>query len=961
MAKIYSVLAGGLLSLLALRAQPAAAQAQQVPPHRTCATEDVNKQIQAELARTIPGYNPARSTSSAPPRTQRTTAFTYTLPVVVHVIHNGEAAGAGVNLSQAQIQSQIDVLNEDYRNLNPDGNNTAVVPSVFQSVRGDAQVQFQLAIRDPNGVVMTEPGIDRVNRIAKGFRAGPYTQGYIDGTIKPQTYWNPEQYINIWVMDLGGGLLGYAQFPDNTANLGGLSPLGGLASTDGVVIVYYGFGSRAKNPTGIYAPVSNPNAANPYDKGRTLTHELGHYLSLRHIWGDDDQEPDQCSFSDYASDTPNQAIENFDCPSFPHVTCSNGPGGDMFMNYMDYVNDACMAMFSKGQAERIQAVMSSGTPRRANLVNSPALCTNVVAATIGSNSPVCTGGTLNLTATGPAGATYSWIGPNGFVSTAQNPVLTNVTSSSAGAYLVQVSVATGACPSTLRTTVVVNNPPAVPVLTPSATLVCPGTPVAIATNSLAATGTLPSENFNGTAPGWTIGNTGAAATTWQYSAGYTAPRLGLSNYTLNGSRFVIANSDAGGVGSTTNTTLTSPTFSTIGYSTLSVSFLQAFYPYAGVAAATVEASTDGGATWSVAAKYDYELGTATPVTSAVDLAAYLNRPSVRLRWHYVDVYGAYWAIDNIQFTAAQPAITYTWSVVSGDGLPATANTASLAVAPTQSSVYRLSVGFAGSSCTSTSTVSVNVYPTPTLTSSVATACPGSPATLSATNAAAIASYSPTYAWSLVSGDGLPTTTNTASISVTPTQNSVYRLTVTYPGSCALSSTVSVAAVPTPALVTSASVVCAGSAAQLSASNIPTTGYTYAWTLVSGDGLPATVNTATISVAPTQASVYRLTVSSGGCSASSTVTVVGVTNQIDAYPVPFGDAGLSLKISTCTAGAATVQIYDMLGRLMYESTVGTPQVGITPIDMPETSRLRPGKYIVKVQQGTQNTTFNVVRQ
>jgi hypothetical protein len=964
MAKFYSVLAGGLLSLLALRVQPVAAQAQQVPPHRTCATEEVNKQIQAELVRTIPGYNPARSTNSAPPRTQRTAAFTYTLPVVVHVIHNGEAVGAGLNLSQAQIQSQIDVLNEDYRNLNPDGNNTAIVPSVFQPVRGDAQVQFQLAVRDPNGVVMAEPGIDRVNRTTKGFRTGPYTQGYIDGTIKPQTYWNPEQYINIWVMDLGRGLLGYAQFPDNTANLGGLSPLGGLASTDGVVIVYYGFGSRAKNPTGIYEPIgapSPPNPANPYDKGRTLTHELGHYLSLRHIWGDDDQEPDACSFSDYTSDTPNQADSNYECPSFPHVTCSNGPGGDMFMNYMDYVNDACMAMFSKGQAERIQAVMSSGTPRRANLANSPALCTTVVAATVGSNSAVCLGGTLNLTATGPAGATYSWIGPNGFVSTAQNPVVPNITSAAAGTYLVQVSVATGACPSTLRTTVVVNTPPAAPALTPSATLVCPNTPVSIASSGLAATGTLPSENFNGSAPGWTIGNTGAVAAAWQYSAGYTAPRLGLANYTLDGSRFVIANSDAGGVGSSTNTTLTSPAFSTIGYSTLSVSFLQAFYPYAGVAAATVEASTDGGATWAVVAKYDYELGTDTPVTSTVDLAAYLNKPSVRLRWHYIDVYGAYWAIDNIRFTAAQPAITYAWSVVSGDGLPATATTASITVNPTQSSVYRLSVGFAGSSCTSTSTVSVNVYPTPALVTSVATACPGSPATLSASNTAAIASYSPTYAWSVVSGDGLPAAANSATISVSPTQNSVYRLTVTYPGGCTTAATVSVAAVPAPALVASASVVCAGSAAQLSASNIPTTGYTYAWTLVSGDGLPATVNTPTISVTPTQVSVYRLTVSSGGCSASSTVTVTGVTNQIDAYPVPFGDAGLSLKISTCTAGPATVQIYDMLGRRMYESTVATPQVGITPINMPETGRLRPGKYIVKVQQGSQNTTFNVVRQ
>ncbi|RZL07646.1 MAG: zinc metalloprotease, partial [Hymenobacter sp.] len=410
MTKLYSVLAGCLLSMLAAGSRPAMGQTKPLPPVIRCGTQTADAWQQAQLVRSVPGYNPAKSTNTATPHTQRTAAFTYTLPVVVHVIYNGEAVGVGTNISQAQIQSQIDVLNEDYRNLNADGNNTAVVPGVFQPLRGDAQVQFQRALRDPSGNMMAEPGIDRVNRTTKGFRAGPYTEAYIDATIKPQTYWNPEQYINIWVMDLGGGLLGYAQFPDNTANLGGLSPLGGLATTDGVVILYYGFGSRVKNPTGTYEAPGQAPLSNPYDKGRTLTHELGHYLSLRHIWGDDDDEPDRCSFSDYVTDTPNQSIENFGCPSFPHITCANTPGGDMFMNYMDYVNDACMAMFSKGQADRIQAIMSSGTPRRANLVNSPALCTSTVVATIANSGAACIGGTVSLTATGPAGATYSWIG-----------------------------------------------------------------------------------------------------------------------------------------------------------------------------------------------------------------------------------------------------------------------------------------------------------------------------------------------------------------------------------------------------------------------------------------------------------------------------------------------------------------------------------------------------------------------
>ncbi|MGI4863557.1 MAG: M43 family zinc metalloprotease [Janthinobacterium lividum] len=960
MNKFYSVLAGCLASVLALGPGSAVAQTKPLPTIIRCGTQQADAMQQAELQRLIPGYNPAKSTNAPTPHTQRTAGFVYTLPVVVHVIYNGEAVGVGTNISQAQIQSQIDVLNEDYRNLNADGNNTSVVPSVFQPLRGDAQVQFQLALRDPNGNMMAEPGIDRVNRTSKRFTAGPYTDAYIDRTIKPQTYWDPEQYINIWVMNLGGGLLGYAQFPDNTANLGGLSPLGGLASTDGVVILYYAFGSRAKNPAGTYEAPGQTPMSNIYDKGRTLTHELGHYMSLRHIWGDDDDEPDQCSFSDYVNDTPNQAIENFGCPSFPHVSCANGPGGEMFMNYMDYVNDACMALFSKGQAERIQAIMSSGTPRRANLVNSPALCPSIVAATAANSGATCLGGTLNLTATGPAGATYVWIGPNGFTSTAQNPTLTNVTNIMAGTYQVQVSVATGACPRVVSTSVVVNNPPAVPALAASAATVCPGTSATLSASGLTPTGSLPSENFNGTAPGWTIANTGAAASAWQYSASYTNTRLGLTNYTLDGSRFVIANSDAGGVGSTTNTTLTSPAFSTVGYASLSVSFLQAFYPYAAVAAATVEASTDNGTTWAVVARYDYELGTTTPVTSTVNLVAYLNRPSVRLRWHYIDVYGVYWAIDNVQFIATQPALTYAWSQVSGDGLPTATTTPTLTVSPTQNSVYRLTVGYTGTGCTSTSTVTVNAYQAPSLTASVPTVCAGAPTVLSAPNLAT-ASPAPAYTWTLVSGNGLPTVTNTPTLTVSPTQNSVYRLSVNYGGSCTLSSTVSVAIVPTPVLAASATSVCAGGTAQLSATNVPATGYTYAWTLVSGNGLPTTTNTATITVSPTQYSVYRLTISNGTCSTSATISVEGITNAIQAYPVPFGDNGLSLQVSTCTAGAVSVQIYDVLGRRVFGSTVANAQVGTVQVSLPETGRLRPGKYIVKVQQGTQDQTFNVVRQ
>jgi len=945
MAKIYSVLAGGLLSLLALGAQPAAAQVQSAPPKRTCATEDVNAQIQAELTRLIPGYNSARSTNQGLPYHLRpgATNVTYTLPVIVHIIHNGEAVGTRSNIHPLQVQSQLTVLNEDYRNTNADG---SLVPAVYQPLRGDMEIQFVPAKFDPNGNLLDEPGIDRVNRTTKGWTAPPYSTGYINSTIKPNTSWDPSRYINIWTADISGGILGYAQFPNNAAGLGGLNPSGGQSNTDGVVVGYSVYGSRLKFPAGTYGA--------PYDKGRTLTHELGHWFSLRHIWGDAN-----CG-NDFCADTPTQLEENYGCPTHPQVTCSNVTG-DMFMNYMDYTDDACMFMFSQAQKDRMQAVMAANTPRRSELATSTVGCTSVVAATAANSGAACIGSTLTLTATGPAGATYAWTGPNGFTSTQQNPTLANVTGTMAGNYTVKVSVTTGACASFALTSVTVNPAPPVPTLAPSTSVLCPGSTATLTGTGPAASGTLPNENFNTGAPvGWTIGNTGAAATTWQYTAGTTLTYPGIvTNYSLNGSRFAYAISNAGGPGSTTNTTLTSPTFSTVGYSALSVSFQQVTILTAAAGSGSVEISTNGGTTWTPV--YTNTSNITSPVVTSVSLASYLNQPSVQLRWHYVDAYGSVWFIDNVAFTATPASYTYAWSLVSGDGLPATTTTSTLTVNPTQNSVYRLNLGYVGSSCTSTSTVSVNVYPTPVLATSAATACAGSSATLSASNAAAIAGFSPTYAWSVVSGDGLPTTTNAPTLSVTPTQNSVYRLTVTYPGSCALSSTVSVAVVPTPTLAASASVVCAGSSSQLSATNIPATGYTYAWTLVSGDGLPATVNTPTISVTPTRLSVYRLTVSSNGCSTSATVTVTGVTNQIDAFEVPFGDAGLSLQVSTCTAGPATVQIYDMLGRRMYESTVATPQVGITTVGLPETGRLRPGKYIVKVQQGTQNTTINVVRQ
>jgi hypothetical protein len=262
----------------------------------------------------------------ANPVLQRNTAGTVVIPVVVHVLYNTAAQ----NISDAQVQSQIDVLNEDYQKLNADASKT---PGIYAGLVANTNVQFVLAKRDPNGVATT--GI--IHKATK--TASWSTNDAVKNSKRGgDNAWDATKYLNLWACNLGQGLLGYAQFP------------GGSASTDGVVILYSAFGSRAKYAAGTYTST--------YDLGRTATHEVGHWLNLRHIWGDDNGA---CTGSDQVADTPNQGAENYGCPAATKASCSNG--GDMFMNYMDYTDDRCMFMFSQGQTERMSVVFAAGGPR----------------------------------------------------------------------------------------------------------------------------------------------------------------------------------------------------------------------------------------------------------------------------------------------------------------------------------------------------------------------------------------------------------------------------------------------------------------------------------------------------------------------------------------------------------------------------------------------------------------------
>ena len=243
-------------------------------------------------------------------------AQTVTVPVVVHVVYREE----GENVSTAQAKSQIAALNRDFRAKNAD---KSKVPAVWKGMVADARVEFKLARKDPSGKATS--GITRTRTTETSFSDDDSVKSSSTGGVDP---WPADTYLNIWVCTLSDGLLGYAQFP------------GGPRPTDGIVILNSAFGSAG-------------TATAPFDLGRTATHEVGHWLNLRHIWGD----TEDCTGSDLVSDTPNAAGPNFGKPAFPRVTCGNGPNGDMFMNYMDYVDDDSMVMFTPQQVVRMRAAI----------------------------------------------------------------------------------------------------------------------------------------------------------------------------------------------------------------------------------------------------------------------------------------------------------------------------------------------------------------------------------------------------------------------------------------------------------------------------------------------------------------------------------------------------------------------------------------------------------------------------
>ncbi|MEM5566574.1 M43 family zinc metalloprotease [Psychroserpens sp. AS72] len=255
-------------------------------------------------------------------------ALQFTIPLVVHVLHNGEPIGTGANISDAQVLSQVQVLNDDYRrmvgtrgfNTDPNG--------------ADVEVEFCLAKQDPDGCVTT--GINRINIGQDGINEASLGDAQVQmDALKPSTIWDASQYMNMWSVKYtgGSGILGYAQFP------------GGPANTDGVVSRHDSFGSN-----------DDPNVTitGAFNLGRTMTHEVGHYLGLYHTF-----QGGCVGVGDQCDDTPPVDAPNYGCPT-THQSCGNL---DMVRNYMDYTDDECMNIFTNDQKARVIAVMNAGVNR----------------------------------------------------------------------------------------------------------------------------------------------------------------------------------------------------------------------------------------------------------------------------------------------------------------------------------------------------------------------------------------------------------------------------------------------------------------------------------------------------------------------------------------------------------------------------------------------------------------------
>lgn len=891
----------------------------QAPPQRVCGTLEHHEYLkqtrpnyEAELNQynqVIEQYLQQKAAEMAQNKTGLpSTASPTVIPVVVHVVYR--AAVPATSITVAQAASQVQVLNDDFAKLNSDA--VKVTQPTFSTVASGANIRFCLAQRDPNGNPTT--GVDYKATTTVSFTTDDKVKSAATGGADP---WDVTKYVNIWVCDLGSQLLGYGEFPTTS-----------LSNTWGLVLHYKYTGSGG-------------SAIAPYNLGRTGTHEFGHCFNLYHIWGDDGTA---CTGSDQVNDTPNQAGEHYGCftaGSIQTDACSPSSPGVMWMNYMDYTDDACMYMFTAGQVARMEAVVSTApwnvlqsslgcTPVSAldaNMasilipVNGSSTCNNNVTPKItlsNSGSTTLTSATILYKMDAAATQTLNWTGS---LASAASTVITLSSytglSTAAHTFSVWVTAPNGSTDQNTANDV------------KTSTFTVTSAPVGAA---------LPfSEAFENTTfppTGWIkiTANTANAANTWTRVANTTgipvtpATTACAKMDNFSGNTDITGQIDA----------LRTPALSFAGAnSTLRVRFDVSHRRYSATDIDTLNVyiSTDCGGSWTqVYTKGGSQLATVTgtqttaftPTANAqwrrdsVNLGAYAGQPSVYLKFESRSGWGNNVYLDNINvnYTPANAAPTASFTSAAGKcagtpitfsdqssnaptswawtfpgGTPASSTSQNPSVTYTASGTYTVTLTSANGTGTSTpvsQTIAVNAQPTVAVSS--ATVCSGTAANLTATGAT-------TYSWS--------TGAATASVAVTPTTTTNYTVTGTTNG-CSNTKTVSVTVNTTPTVAVNNATICSGTSANLTASGATT----YSWN--------TGATTASITVTPTLTTNYTVTGTTNNCSNTKTVSVTVRTTP-------------TVAVNSATVCSGTAANLTATGATTYSWNTGatTASVAVTP--------------------------------
>ncbi len=843
-------------------------------------------------------------------KTAQTTA-NITIPVVIHIVYKTAAQ----NITDAQAISQFSVLDNDFNRLNADSVNT---PVPFRTVAGRTGIRFCLAKRDPAGNPST--GIEHIATTTNTFATDDKVKSLATGGANA---WDVTKYLNIWICDLGTSILGYGEFPT-----------GALSNTYGLVLHYKYTGSGG-------------TAVAPFNKGRTGTHEFGHCFNLRHIWGD----AGQCGASDLCPDTPPQrggtaapAGCNYGSPTYPWQanTCTRPDGvaganvtntnGDMFMNYMDYTDDAAMNIFTKDQCTRMLAVVTTapwnvlqssqacntptGLDAGISLINTPAAgfvsCNNAVTPVV----TVANSGSITLTSVNvlykmdaAATQTLNWTGS---LASGSSTVLTLNTISGLTAAAHTFSVWTS-LPNNSTDQYLLNDGK-------STTFTITTAPVGQALPLV--------EGFeSGATPpaGWVIqkANTVDAAASWSVIANTTGLIAGstkvarMDNYTSASN--ITGQLDA----------LRSPALTfTAANSSLGLTFDVAHKPYGGtyMDSLNVYISSDCGGTWTrLYTKGGTQLATVasgttafTPTASAqwrretVSLSSYAGLSSVYLKFESRSGWGNNVYLDNINVSytaAATPPVAnfstavssactsssvqltdmstntptaWSWSVTPAAAI-SSATVQNPSITFSSAGTYSISLTATNSGGSNAITKTITVVATPTVVANNATICAGSSATLTASGATS-------YTWN-------PGALTGGTIVVTPTVATTYTVIGTN-GSCSNNKIVTVSVNSAPTVVVNSPSLCAGGSVTLTASGAST----YSWN---------TGSTATsIVVSPTTTTQYTVVgTNTLGCT-STNISTVTVTTPPSV--LAFAGGTLTCLSSSTTVNASGATTYSWLG-------------------------------------------------